>query len=340
MAQNAGHPDFIKAQKEQKKMFQKLGLDRSSIQETREQIMKPCCQHCERSEENVGERFKRCVQCKAVWYCSVECQKLDWKAEHRRICAPADYGIHKYLGSILANPLLRVQLMMTVALFLELQNRPQHDFDTFFCVHLHLSFEPTDRSIFFRLLLGEDPAFIKSELPGGKIPSMLQVNAMTALQSNIEPSERKRQLWNENRKALGQKKSYVVVAEVSLKEDLDSVASLVPLEIPLLVVEQAKKAEPIQLITPLTGTRKIPLTYDSALSMFNNSIRMDHKDSFKLRRKDTDEADLNVIKNVGRGLLNGQKEKILREKLYFDGRYKGSITNIEDHPELLPFFER
>ncbi|KAH8817731.1 hypothetical protein DL96DRAFT_1623181 [Flagelloscypha sp. PMI_526] len=314
MAQNIGHPDWVKAQKDQKKIHQKLGLDRNTIRETRDRITKTCCQCCLKSEEEIGEPFKRCKNCKTVWYCSVECQKRDWKAEHRRICTPSDHGINKYLGSLMANPMLRLQLIMAVTLFLQLQNRPQKDFDTLFCVHLHLSFEPTDRSIFFRILLGGDPTSMKSELPGRKIPSMLQ-----------EPSERKRYLWQQVRDNLVIKESFVVVVEASLKEEED---------------KQAKKAQPLEFVSPLKGTTKVPLTYESALSMFNTSIRLDHKDSFKLRRKDTDEEELSVIANVGRGFLKGQKEKILREKLYSDGRYKGSIANIEDHPEFLPFFER
>lgn len=34
-----------------------------------------------------GVRLMRCAQCRAVWYCSVECQRRDWKL-HRQTCRP------------------------------------------------------------------------------------------------------------------------------------------------------------------------------------------------------------------------------------------------------------
>eukprot|EP01084_Bolivina_argentea_P271985 462970_1 len=33
-----------------------------------------------------SSKFKKCSQCKAVFYCSVKCQKLDWKQSHRSYC--------------------------------------------------------------------------------------------------------------------------------------------------------------------------------------------------------------------------------------------------------------
>ena len=30
---------------------------------------------------------KRCAGCMSVWYCSVECQRADWKARHKQVCA-------------------------------------------------------------------------------------------------------------------------------------------------------------------------------------------------------------------------------------------------------------
>ncbi|GAQ86141.1 hypothetical protein KFL_002720150 [Klebsormidium nitens] len=48
--------------------------------------MKPKCESCEKREQD-GEKFKVCSKCKRVKYCSVECQKEDWK-QHKKKCRP------------------------------------------------------------------------------------------------------------------------------------------------------------------------------------------------------------------------------------------------------------
>jgi MYND finger len=35
-----------------------------------------------------SQKLKRCQQCRSVYYCSVECQTIDWKQGHRSRCAP------------------------------------------------------------------------------------------------------------------------------------------------------------------------------------------------------------------------------------------------------------
>jgi len=45
-----------------------------------------CCPQC--WTKNTGDKKKYCTRCKAVFYCSKECQRNDWK-EHKRDCIPA-----------------------------------------------------------------------------------------------------------------------------------------------------------------------------------------------------------------------------------------------------------
>jgi hypothetical protein len=44
------------------------------------------CSYCN-SEDRPKTDLKRCSQCKAVHYCSKDCQVKDWKAGHKKDCA-------------------------------------------------------------------------------------------------------------------------------------------------------------------------------------------------------------------------------------------------------------
>ena len=39
-----------------------------------------------------GAGMKACSQCKMVTYCSVKCQKMDWKASHKKACYSRSYS--------------------------------------------------------------------------------------------------------------------------------------------------------------------------------------------------------------------------------------------------------
>ncbi|KAJ7622298.1 hypothetical protein FB45DRAFT_1031968 [Roridomyces roridus] len=61
-------------------------------------MWKPKCTTCQKYNFDSGRRYSRCKRCwdgmqKEVFYCSVECQKVDWKAGHKSICGqPLDFG--------------------------------------------------------------------------------------------------------------------------------------------------------------------------------------------------------------------------------------------------------
>jgi cbb3-type cytochrome oxidase cytochrome c subunit len=45
------------------------------------------CTWCQKIETKFGE-WKACGRCKGPIYCSEECQRVDWKRQHRMICKP------------------------------------------------------------------------------------------------------------------------------------------------------------------------------------------------------------------------------------------------------------
>ncbi|CAD6444676.1 25b47abe-3111-4d47-b8a6-6496d51a7e3f [Sclerotinia trifoliorum] len=45
--------------------------------------------NCSLSSANVKserENLKNCARCKATWYCSAQCQKVDWRSRHKKWC--------------------------------------------------------------------------------------------------------------------------------------------------------------------------------------------------------------------------------------------------------------
>jgi hypothetical protein len=44
-----------------------------------------CCNHCDKAEVNSGDHSV-CSRCKNACYCSKECQRLHWKAQHKKEC--------------------------------------------------------------------------------------------------------------------------------------------------------------------------------------------------------------------------------------------------------------
>ncbi len=57
-----------------------------------------CCSVCDKSDDSNSKTMKTCGRCKAVQYCSRECQKADWK-EHKKKCGKHGEGCYEYIPS-------------------------------------------------------------------------------------------------------------------------------------------------------------------------------------------------------------------------------------------------
>ena len=64
-------------------------LDQSETKEVPQPVLK--CAVCGKtgSGDKQEKPLKSCSQCKSIFYCSVDCQRADWK-EHKPICRNAD----------------------------------------------------------------------------------------------------------------------------------------------------------------------------------------------------------------------------------------------------------
>ena len=42
-----------------------------------------------RSSGGIAPQFSKCARCKLAYYCSKECQVVDWKSRHIKVCKKA-----------------------------------------------------------------------------------------------------------------------------------------------------------------------------------------------------------------------------------------------------------
>ena len=49
------------------------------------------CRNC--SKPAIGIKLLKCARCQQAYYCSKECQKIDWKSGHKTVCEPPDKAL-------------------------------------------------------------------------------------------------------------------------------------------------------------------------------------------------------------------------------------------------------
>ncbi|KAJ7783495.1 hypothetical protein DFH07DRAFT_727660 [Mycena maculata] len=103
------------------------------------------CAKC--STQDDGDQFKRCSRCKKTVYCSVECQRADWKS-HKPLCTP--------VGTIIRGMILACESdRKNYGLFNEVDIDPTHP------IHTHGTVCPVSAKVGLPLViyrhLQEDP---------------------------------------------------------------------------------------------------------------------------------------------------------------------------------------
>jgi hypothetical protein len=84
------HKQYFQKPELQESVLTSKEVDRSGLFITkqtsadREGASTPSCAHCNRTKD-----LKTCLGCRAVSYCSTECQKADWRSGHKAACKKA-----------------------------------------------------------------------------------------------------------------------------------------------------------------------------------------------------------------------------------------------------------
>lgn len=60
--------------------------DAKTVMGQLEELGKRFCANCHKSAADIPGPLKHCAKCKAIWYCSKECQVKSWNEGHRMDC--------------------------------------------------------------------------------------------------------------------------------------------------------------------------------------------------------------------------------------------------------------
>ncbi|KAJ7323327.1 hypothetical protein DFH08DRAFT_817901 [Mycena albidolilacea] len=82
--------------------FLRLAYERIAFMKTvdsQDTVSRKACDNMQCGLIDEKSKFKRCSHCKSVYYCSPDCQKIDWTHGHREACHASqrdDLGAHNY----------------------------------------------------------------------------------------------------------------------------------------------------------------------------------------------------------------------------------------------------
>jgi len=186
--------------------------------------------------------------------------------------------------------------------------------DTPLLARFDVGIEPSDITIFMKLLFGADV--------GTDIEGMFQINDFSVDRSQGRPLQPKwMEMWRDRKRQLaaaGFPSDPVVIVEFA--NDFHT-HIFFAINIPEPLFGFARKATPFEKVSALTSAKvQIPMTTTSCIDFINMHIRSDTRNQLLLRTKMT-EADIELIKGVACG---DQREavQVLRKKMDREAIYK------------------
>ncbi|KAF9485991.1 hypothetical protein BDN70DRAFT_870477 [Pholiota conissans] len=279
------------------------------------------CTGCQKVD-SIEEPFKRCGQCLQDYYCSKECQKLDWP-QHKMRCRQSvrQKRYESIVKAIEANKECMGYLKIATILLCKLLDSPDPSKEPFTCL-VHLGIEPTNIIDFarFRGEMGPDNIPDSAE----KIKGMVQVNNVGPLPAGLidmNPLIGQWKVKKADADAEGFYKDPVGVMIFMLGDPARAGVVSVPVHITSLFMDIARKAPPFQQI--IGGlSRTMTLDISTCIECINIAIRRDTTNKFLLR-KEMNQDDIKIIKNsttdehedesLGVKLLRG---RMVREYIY------------------------
>ncbi|KAJ7791263.1 hypothetical protein B0H13DRAFT_2173146 [Mycena leptocephala] len=271
------------------------------------------CTTCLKSEKDLGRQLRKCGKCHIVWYCSKECQTLNWP-QHKPTCGEA--GIPKLIKTFVSNGFLQIILQACFILDFNLLHRPR--FDEPLMARVDVAIEPSDILDLTAILFGEEP-FEK------KIQGMLQVTGFTPatpLQiKNLTPT--RREIWRQARaeaKSEGFPTDPVVLIEIAYADSGNSITFSLRIHSKAKEMVKRAKVEGFKRISAVTGeTTTVPYTVETCMEFINTHIRADKKNQLLLRTE-MRPSDIQVIRDVVANSDNvparAMNEKLARENIY------------------------
>ncbi|KAJ6474874.1 hypothetical protein C8R45DRAFT_1160095 [Mycena sanguinolenta] len=271
------------------------------------------CLGCGKSDKELGQPLRKCSGCHTAPYCSKKCQAENWP-DHKPICREG--CIMKLVKSLIANPLLGIQLQTCFILAFDLLHHPWHD--KILLARLDVGVEPCAMADLSDIFLGDGSS-------SKQMQGMLQLNAFTPMTDPGSILDKWRTGWQRERAmadAAGFHDDAVVIMKI-FHGDAELCIS-----VPMQIAPDPHVKEVIAVwisggfAIPSAATGQmtsVPCTVENCLQFINMHIRADNNNQLLLRTK-MRPVDIRVIRNAAKdpNSVSGMllHAKIAREHIY------------------------